>query len=326
MGAWGRRVLHRELEKINPRLAAVGLLTVMVGLLNWLVVNERVVLYLLYLPIVLGAWVMSRRDSMAVAILAALMVVAYVFFLPAHLSGKRSGLLLWAELACWGGILVVTAYLIATLKGRMEAAMARLQRAYHGVLAILSRFIQTVDADTQAHCVRVAGCAVQIAREMRLGHDRVEEVRVAALLHDVGKVEVSVELLRKSAALSREEREHIRQHADRGAEIVKPIGGMLSHIADAIEAHHEKYDGTGYKGLQAEEIPLAARIIAVADVFDALISDRPYRKGMTVMQTMDHLMDGAGTHFDPAVVAALQRLLARKGEEGALCAESGLSM
>jgi HD-GYP domain-containing protein (c-di-GMP phosphodiesterase class II) len=97
--------------------------------------------------------------------------------------------------------------------------------------------------------------------------------------------------------------------------MVKPVGGILSHIADAIEMHHEKYDGSGYRGLKGEEIPLAARIVAAADVFDALLSDRPYRKGMAIREAMDHIVGSAGTHFDPQVVAALSTVVNRDGEQ-----------
>jgi HD-GYP domain-containing protein (c-di-GMP phosphodiesterase class II) len=142
-----------------------------------------------------------------------------------------------------------------------------------------------------------------------------ERIRIAGLLHDVGKVDVSVDILRKAAALSQDERQSIREHAARGAELVRPIGGILADIADAIEAHHENYDGTGYKGLRGEQIPLVARVIAVADVFDALLSDRPYRKSMGIFSALDNLVVSSGSRFDPSIVDALQRIINRGGEE-----------
>jgi putative nucleotidyltransferase with HDIG domain len=193
--------------------------------------------------------------------------------------------------------------------------MRNLNRAYRGVLAILSKFIQTVDADTEAHSTRVSMWSVRIARAMGMAGEVVEEIRVAGLLHDVGKVEVSVGLLRKAASLSKEEQTAVREHVSRGAAMVKPVGGMLTHIAEAIEAHHERYDGTGYRGLQGEEIPLVARIIAVADAFDALLSDRPYRKGVSMFEAVDAIVASSSGHFDPKIVTVLQEIVNRGGEQ-----------
>ena len=279
--------------------------TVLLGVMNILLVNQKIVLYVFYLPVIMAAWTLRKRPAVSVAILAAVLVAAFAFFLPQSLPDSKSLSLLWAELSIWGGILVVTAYMV----------MRSLERAYSGVLAILSKFIETIDADTEAHCVRVAAWAVRISRELDLKGALIEEVRIAALLHDVGKVNISVDILRKTAALSSEERQSIQQHTVGGAALVRPIGGLLGNIADAIEAHHENYDGTGYAGLSGEAIPLSARIIAVADVFDALLSDRPYRKSIGIFNALDNIVNGSGSRFDPKAVNALQRILNRGGEE-----------
>ena len=97
--------------------------------------------------------------------------------------------------------------------------------------------------------------------------------------------------------------------------MIRPMGGMLADIADAIESHHENYDGTGYQGLKGEEIPIVARIIAVADVFDALLSDRPYRKSMGVFSALDNLVVASGSRFDPTIVTALKNIIDHGGEE-----------
>jgi HD-GYP domain-containing protein (c-di-GMP phosphodiesterase class II) len=157
-----------------------------------------------------------------------------------------------------------------------------------------------------------------------LDESGVETTRIAGLLHDVGKAEVSVELLRKTAALSQGEEEQLRAHTTRGAALVKPVGGILAAIADTVEAHHEKYDGTGYRGMGGEDIPLLARIVAVADAFDALLSDRPYRKGVGVPEALASIAASAGADFDPKVVAGLQRIVSRDGGEDALAQMSQL--
>jgi putative nucleotidyltransferase with HDIG domain len=289
--------------------------TALLGVMNILLVNQKIVLYVFYLPVILAAWTLRKRHAVSVAILAAVLVAAFAVFLPQSLVYSSSVSLLWAELSIWGGILVVTAYMVSTLRAWTEEAMRSLERAYTGVLAILSKFIETIDADTEAHCVRVAAWAVTLGRELGLKGTLLEEVRIAALLHDVGKVNISVDILRKAATLSSDERHSIEAHTVCGASLVRPIGGMLGNIADVIEAHHENYDGTGYAGLKGEDIPLAARIIAVADVFDALLSDRPYRKSIGVFNALDNIVHGSGSRFDPDAVAALEGIINRGGEE-----------
>lgn len=307
-------VLFRELSRVRPGLLPLMIFTALLGVMNILVVNQKIVLYTFYLPVVLAAWTLKKRHAVGVAALAAVLVAAFACFLPDSLVYDGSVPLLWAELAIWGGILMITAYMVATLRAWTEEALRSLERAYNGVLAILSRFIETIDADTEAHCVRVSAWAVRLGEELGMNRSGIEEVRIAALLHDVGKVDVSVEILRKAAALSDDERKSIQEHTVRGAAMVRPMGGILSTIADAIEAHHENYDGTGYQGLKGEEIPLAARIIAVADVFDALLSDRPYRKSVGVFNALDNVVHSAGSRFDPRVVEAMQRIVNRGGE------------
>ncbi len=314
MNANARQSFLRQIFQIKSGLLPLLVFTVLLGLINFLLVNQRLVLYLFYVPVVFAAWMLPKRHAVGVATLGAALVVAYVFFMPKGMQHSNGRFLLWFELAIWGGILIVTAYLVSTLRIWTQEALRNLERAYSGVLSILSKFIQTVDADTEAHSVRVSALAVNIGKELRLNANLIEEVRITGLLHDVGKVEVSVEILRKAASLSKEEQDHLREHITRGADIVKPVGGMLFHIADAIEAHHEKYDGTGYKGFKAEEIPLVARIIAVADAFDALLSDRPYRKGVSVFKAMDSITASAESHFDPNIVIALQKIVNREGE------------
>jgi len=307
-------VLH-ELSKVRPGLLPLMVFTALLGVMNILLVNQKIVLYVFYLPVIMAAWTLHKRHAVSVAILAAVLVAAFAVFLPESLVYYGGRSLLWAELSIWGGILVVTAYMVSTLRAWTTQAMRSLERAYSGVLAILSKFIETIDADTEAHCVRVAAWSVSIGRELSLKNTLIEELRIAALLHDVGKVNISVDILRKASALSADERHTIEEHTVCGASLVRPIGGMLGHIADVIEAHHENYDGTGYAGLKGEDIPLAARIIAVADVFDALLSDRPYRKSIGVFNALDNIVNASGSRFDPKVVDALQGIINRGGEE-----------
>jgi HD-GYP domain-containing protein (c-di-GMP phosphodiesterase class II) len=137
-----------------------------------------------------------------------------------------------------------------------------------------------------------------------LGPERIDDVRAAALLHDIGKLDISRDLLYKAARLTDEEFQEMKQHVDKGMDMLEPVGGSLRRILPVILAHHDKFDGSGYHPTSGDSIPLEARIIAVADVYDSLTSDRPYRKGMSPFEAREVLLQGRGRDFDPEVVDA----------------------
>jgi HD-GYP domain-containing protein (c-di-GMP phosphodiesterase class II) len=124
-------------------------------------------------------------------------------------------------------------------------------------------------------------------------------------------LKVSRELLHKAARLSDEEVEEVRTHAHRSAEMIEPAGGALRRVLPIVLAHHDRFDGNGYRPVAGEEIPLGARVIAAADAFDAMVSDRPYRKAKTPMEAKEAIERGSGTEFDPYVVEAFLRTFRR---------------
>jgi putative nucleotidyltransferase with HDIG domain len=216
----------------------------------------------------------------------------------------------WLEVAVWGGTLIITGYLMGTLYEHKNEQINELRETYQGVLMILRHFISK-DAYTENHCYRVSVYATRIAGEMNLPADRIEDVRAAALLHDIGKLDISRELLYKAARLTRDEYEKVQEHVSRGVEMLEPVGGALRRVIPIILAHHDKFDGSGYNPTSGEGIPIESRIIAVADVYDALTSDRPYRKAMSPFEARDTILNGADTEFDPKVIAAFSALFKR---------------
>ena len=179
--------------------------------------------------------------------------------------------------------------------------MRELRETYHGVLMILRQFISK-DTYTQNHSYRVSIYAARMAVEMGFDDDRVEDVRAAALLHDIGKLDISREILYKAARLNANEYEEMREHVNKGVNLLEPVGGSLRRVLPIILAHHDRFDGTGYSDRTGDEIPLEARILSVADAYDAITSDRPYRKGSTTYEAREILERGAGHEFDPEVV------------------------
>jgi len=156
---------------------------------------------------------------------------------------------------------------------------------------------------------------VALAEEMGLSPDRVRDTRIAALLHDIGKVTVSEGILNKAGKLTRRELATIKEHPIVGATLVSQVKGF-ERLVPIVRHHHERFDGKGYPdGLAGEDIPLEARILSVVDVFDAMTHQRSYRKAASREQAIAELERGAGTQFDPAVVKAFLAFVKRRGED-----------
>ncbi len=174
---------------------------------------------------------------------------------------------------------------------------------------VLAETIETKDRYMRGHSRRVSLYAALLAERLCLSRDERENVRIAAFLHDVGKVGVPTDLLLRADVLSEGERRLIEQHPEIGAELIRPLG-MAAAIPSAIRHHHEWWDGTGYPdGLHGEQIPLAARIISVADAFDAMNRDRPYRRALPRDVVISELRRFAGIQFDPDLARCFVPLL-----------------
>jgi putative two-component system response regulator len=186
-------------------------------------------------------------------------------------------------------------------------AIEELRTSRQETVERLARAIEMHDAETGAHVNRMATIASYLGAELGLDHHEVLLLRAAAPMHDVGKIAVPDEILRKPGSLTPEERTEMERHTTVGHEILDGSASELLQMAARIAlTHHEHYDGGGYpRGLRGEEIPLEGRIVAVADVFDALLSDRSYRPAMSVEEATEVIREGRGTHFDPRVADAL---------------------
>jgi putative nucleotidyltransferase with HDIG domain len=182
---------------------------------------------------------------------------------------------------------------------------AEQQRAYDSTVRALIQAVETKDVYTRGHSERVSAAAVLIAREIGMREDRVASLRYAGMLHDIGKLGVPTRVLQKSGRLSPEELSAIQLHPVRGLEMVREIE-FLDEALAGIMHHHERLDGRGYPmGLQGEQIPEFARVIAVADAFDSMTTTRSYRGARSVENALSELQRCAGSQFDPPMVDAL---------------------
>jgi HD-GYP domain-containing protein (c-di-GMP phosphodiesterase class II) len=207
---------------------------------------------------------------------------------------------------------VVVEAIAASLGAALHRAelVAELERAFTTTLAALASTVEAKDDYTAAHGEDVAELAERVALRMGLNASRARDVRYAAMLHDVGKIAVPSEILLKPGPLDDAEWQVMRRHAAVGGELVGRIDAF-AHLAPAVRASHERWDGGGYPdGLVGERIPLASRIIAACDTYDAIVTDRPYRAGRTPAEAMAELRRVAGTQLDEQVVTALLAELA----------------
>jgi putative nucleotidyltransferase with HDIG domain len=197
----------------------------------------------------------------------------------------------------------------------LDKALNSLEGAYRSTLKALTAALETRDSETHGHSERVVTYSLRLGREYGLSSEEMKSLEFGSLLHDIGKIGVPDSILRKPAKLTEEEWVRMREHPVHGQQILRGIE-FLEGAARVVAQHHEKWDGTGYPlGLHHEEIDICARIFAVADAFDAITSDRVYRRGKPYEAAAQELDDWAGRQFDPKVVEAFHRVPKEDWEE-----------
>lgn len=194
----------------------------------------------------------------------------------------------------------------AQLAREVAAAVALVEEREREIVSTLMRAAENRDTETGDHIARVSTYTGLIAEALGLAPTECRLLSLAAAMHDVGKIAIPDAILLKPGPLTPEERTEMEQHAARGQRI---LGGSASPVmrlaAEIAASHHERWDGKGYPyGLKEEAIPLSGRMVAVADVFDALTTERPYKKAWSPEEAQAHLMENAGAHFDPRIVEA----------------------
>ncbi|MBN1913796.1 MAG: diguanylate cyclase [Candidatus Omnitrophica bacterium] len=201
---------------------------------------------------------------------------------------------------------------IRNLKGKIEKLTLRANQSLKEAIFAFAKTIELKDHYTGEHVEQTVRYATRIANGLKLPKEEVELIKEAAMLHDLGKIGISDQILLKNGKLSTKEFEQIKKHPQIGVDIIRPIH-FLHNIIPLIFYHHEKWDGSGYPGgLKGEEIPIGARIIALSDVYQALTSDRPYRKAFSKKEALKIIKEGSGKQFDPQVVDVFLKIIKKE--------------
>jgi putative nucleotidyltransferase with HDIG domain len=239
--------------------------------------------------------------------------------LPLTIRGNMIGLLFISRTSREHPFTPSEVELVSVLGGQAAAAIEnarlyeKLEQSYLSMIVTLSGVVEARDLYTDKHMKDISEYSVEIAKKLGLSDNDAENIRKAALLHDLGKVTVPDNILMKAGKLSAEEMDIIKKHPVYGAKMIEPVE-PIKDAREIIKHHHESYNGSGYPdGLKGNDIPLGARIIAVADAFGAMTTDRPYRKALTMDKAIKELRDYSGEQFDPNIVKIFISILHEKG-------------
>ncbi len=300
------------------RLRHLFLAAAVVGLLGGAVLGvllfggqQPLAVQLTYLAVLVAAALFEVRGGLTAAAAASL----FLLLLPDHAFATPFGVTAWAwsyQSAFFLLFAGTAGYVVRVFRRQVvdaEGVVDHLSEVCVSLLSNLALIVEGRDRGARGHCNRVAHNAGAMGGALGLSGKQLETLHWGALLHDLGKIAVSEKILLKPGALTEEEFSEIKRHSTYGAELLEAVSAEFMDIARVVHCHHERWDGLGYPlGLGQEAIPLMSRIITVADVFEALTSERPYRKPMRPAQALAYLRAEAGSHFDPELVGLFEDL------------------
>ncbi len=305
----------RKLAKyfeVDKELIIVFLLVAVTGIIYFFVSNQWAFLNFFYLPMLVAAYFFGKRYATHSALLSIILVSLIAYYYPSTFTSTANDeLYRWLDIVTWGSFLVITGYLMGHLYEKKERANKEIKKTYQGIIDMMSLIIDSTDKATQSHSYRVSVISGMIAREMGLSEVWVENIRIGALLHDLGKLGVSSEVLKKIDKMTTEEYGRMEIRTTHGTDALEPVCGKILDILPSILYNREKFDGSGDFHMAGDDIPLGARIIAVADAYDILNSDRSSGKDVSPGDTKKQMMEHAQTDFDQGVLKAFVSILPR---------------
>jgi putative nucleotidyltransferase with HDIG domain len=333
-----RPTVRRWLRDAPTHIVTVSVGVVVVVGIETLASGGAVHLHWLAIPLLAPVLVAATRCAVAGGLLTTGVVgVVYVVEVVRHVAVSDPSVLYREMTSSYLNVLAfgVAAVVAGLASGRSRSLLAELEanrhvleRSFDRVVVALAAAIEAKDPTTEGHVQRVARLAEAVGRELGFDDDRLRVLRYAAVLHDVGKIGVPEQVLRKNGPLDDDERLALERHVEIGVDIIRNVD-ILAPAMPFIRYHQERWDGCrdgkrvrhpGYFGLAGEEIPLEARIIAAVDAWDAMTSDRPYRAALEPQRALEEMRREAGGQFDPVVVHALEQVLAGRPLEAPVAA------
>ncbi len=293
-------------------------LALIIIFVNFVVVQKGIFINLLYLPILLGGYLVGRRQTVLASFFCVALVVFAVIHNPGFFGQAQNKWFLVSEVISWGGILILAAYLVGTLAEQKERKIQELRTAYIGIVEILTKyFLEASDRYTKGHSLRVADYATQMALNLRLPEAQVENIRVAALLHDIGKVEIGSDLIQKATNLAIEQKQVISTHTAEGSRFLNALGTVLKEAMPIVLKYHRYLVNKNELGKEKESNLLEVKILEMADTFDSLVAGNSTRQGVEPNKALEELNKEAVQELDQKILQALRKVVAQKTYIGA---------
>ena len=278
--------------RINFKLILLLIISFASLWIFYFIEDKEIFINFFFIPTLLAGYVYGARGGVITAVISVIFVTLISF-----MSFDNYIEFIMRKVVLWSCFLIISGYIIGTLTEQINAA-------HLGTIATLALAMESRDPYTYGHSSRVAETSVRIARKLGWPANQQKTIRIAGMLHDIGKFGVREDILRKTGPLTSAEYDHIRQHPFIGTSILSPVR-LLRDTIPYIYYHHEHVDGQGYLHKKGSEIPLGARVLAVADAYDAMTTDRPYRKALPREKILKIFKEESGRQFDKEIVEVL---------------------
>jgi len=337
-----KRFIAENLEKIAVLLVLLG-----IALMHFFVLDKLPFLGVYYLPVLLAAWACGRRTALLISLLSVLLVVLYAvatlpdfdeelaenlhqFEILREGGAPRSQVATIANeivdqkftvffsLAAWGSFLVLAGVFVGTLHDQRDRKKEELKQAYVAALEMLVKCLESTDRTVSSHSQKVAELAVEVARELNLPESAIQKIRMGGLLHDIGRLEVSLKALQGADVLSQEEREEIRKHPFSSAGVLQSAELVVRDVIPIVRRHHEYFLGPPNEipdvlpARLDEELRISIGIVAVVDAYDTAITDQPQRPARLPWQAIQEIEASSGTVFYREIVEAFKKVITPK--------------